>query len=85
MSKKIAIEYPEYLAHSLRLSGKDFENEIKSSSMVKLFEMGKISSGTAAKVLGISRIDFLDLLAKYKVSIFGQDDLNDIIEDINNA
>jgi len=63
MKKTISIEYSESLANLLRLAGKDFENEMKRSALVKLYEMGKISSGMAAKVLELSRIDFLDLLA----------------------
>jgi len=47
--------------------------------------MGKISSGTAGKVLGLNRIEFIDLLSQYNVSIFGQYDLNDLREDIANA
>jgi predicted HTH domain antitoxin len=58
---------------------------IKISSLVKLFELGKVSSGTAAKVLGLTRIDFLDLLARYKVSALGQFDYDDLKEDITNA
>lgn len=85
MNKTISIEYPEFLANSLRLKKKDFQSEMKFSSMVKLFEIGKISSGTAARVLEISRVEFLDLLAKYNVSVFGQSDINDISEDIANA
>jgi hypothetical protein len=37
----IDIEYPESLANSLRLSGKDFETEMKTSSLVKLYETRK--------------------------------------------
>jgi predicted HTH domain antitoxin len=85
MKGVINIEYPESLANSLKLKGKEFESEIKISSLVKLFELGKVSSGTAAKVLGITRIDFLDLLAKYKVSALGQFDYDDLWEDIANA
>jgi predicted HTH domain antitoxin len=85
MKGVINIEYPESLANSLKLKGKEFESEIKISSLVKLFELGKVSSGTAAKVLGITRIDFLDLLAKYKVSALGQFDYDDLREDIANA
>jgi len=85
MNRTINIEYPESLANSLRLNEKDFENEIKISSLVKLFEIGKVSSGTAAKVLGLTRIDFLDLLVKYNVSALGLYDLNDLREDIANA
>lgn len=82
MTKIISVEYPEYLANSLRMSESDFETEMKVSALVKLFELGKVSSGTAAKVLGISRSDFLDLLGKYKVTFFNSDDLK---EDLKNA
>ncbi|HBG88015.1 MAG TPA: Fis family transcriptional regulator [Marinilabiliaceae bacterium] len=82
MNRTISIEYPESLANSLRLETKDFKNEIKTSSLIKLFELGRVSSGTAAKVLGITRVDFLDLLAKYNVSVFCESDLR---EDVINA
>lgn len=85
MDGVINIEYPEYLANSLRMKGKDFEDEIKTSSMVKLFEMGKLSSGTAARVLGLTRLDFFELLEKYKVSPFEPLDINELKEDITNA
>lgn len=85
MKGMITVEYPESLAHSLRLRGKDFENEMKTSSLIKLFEIGRVSSGTAAKVLGLTRLDFLDLLAKYKVSSFGPYDNDDLSDDIANA
>jgi len=58
---------------------------MKTSSLVNLFELGKVSSGVAAKVLGLSRIDFLELLAKYKVSVLGQYDIEDLNQDIANA
>jgi len=85
MKGTINIEYPESLANSLRLSEKEFESEMKTSSLVKLFELGKVSSGVAARVLGLSRVDFLELLAKYNVSVFGAYDANDLHDDIANA
>jgi len=85
MKDVINIGYPKSLANTLRLNEKDFESEIKASSLVKLFELGKISSGVAASVLGLSRIDFIDLLAKYKVSVFGLNDVDDLSDDITNA
>ncbi len=66
----------------MRMNKDDFGKEIKTSSLVKMFELGKVSSGIAAKVLHISRIEFLELLGKYKVSFLNVDDLN---EDLNNA
>jgi len=85
MEKVINIKYPESLANSLKLNEKEFETEIKISSLIKLYELGKVSSGVAARVLALSRIDFLELLAKYKVSSFGVYDADDLQEDIENA
>ena len=85
MKGTIKIEYPESLANTLRISKKNFETEMKTSSLVKLFELGRVSSSVAARVLGISRIDFLELLAKYNVSVFDAHDINDLNEDIANA
>lgn len=82
MAEIISIDYPGYLANSMRMNKDDFGKEMKVSALVKLFELGKVSSGTASKVLRISRVDFLELLAKYKVSFLDTDDLN---EDIENA
>ncbi len=85
MKGMISIKYPESLANSLKMRGKDFEDEMKASSMVKLFEIGKVSSGMAAKVLGLTRMEFFELLAKYKVSPFAQYDIDDLRDDIANA
>ena len=82
MTHVISIEYPEYLANAMRMNKNDFGREIKITSLVKLFELGKISSGTAAQVLQISRVDFLELLDAYKVSFLTVKDLN---RDIYNA
>lgn len=81
----IQIKYPKYLANTLKLNSKDFELEMKVSSLVKLYELGKISSGVAAKVLNISRVEFLELLSKYKVSVFEVYNEDDLSEDIVNA
>ncbi|WP_026043776.1 UPF0175 family protein [Treponema primitia] len=70
MERQITINYPEVLAASLKMASGEFEKEIKTLSMVKLYELGKVSSGMAAKVLDITRIRFLDLLSIYHVSYF---------------
>jgi predicted HTH domain antitoxin len=82
MAQIISVDYPDYLANSMRMSKSEFGREIKLYSLVKLFELGKVSSGTAAKVLELSRVEFLELLVKYKVSFLNSDDLN---EDLQNA
>jgi predicted HTH domain antitoxin len=85
MQKAIHITYPESLANSMQMSNEDFKREIKISALVKLFEIGKVSSAIAAKALGISRVEFLDQLAKYKVSLFSYSDTDELHEDVTNA
>lgn len=85
MNGMINITYPESLANSMKLSIGEFEKEIKLSAMVKLYELGRVSSGVAAKVLGLSRLDFLDIVAQYKVSIIGYSDIEELNNDIMNA
>jgi len=54
-------------------------------SIIKLYELGKISSGVAASVLNISRVEFIELLGKYRVSIFPYEDKAELLEDLQNA
>ncbi|CAN2043492.1 hypothetical protein GMMP1_1110051 [Candidatus Magnetomoraceae bacterium gMMP-1] len=41
---------------------------------LKMFELGKISSGKAAELAGISRLDFIETCSKYHISIFNYTD-----------
>ncbi len=50
----VSIEYPDELRVSLKYKKDEFADEIKKISLIKLYELGKISSGMAAKVLDIS-------------------------------
>jgi predicted HTH domain antitoxin len=70
MEKQIAILYPESLAFSLKMESREFQREIKTVSVLKLYELGKVSSGIAAKILGMSRLEFLDILSFYNISYF---------------
>jgi predicted HTH domain antitoxin len=70
MERQIIVKYPEELAFSLKMGDSEFEKEIRKISLIKLYELGKISSGFAARLLSISRIDFIELLGLYNVSIF---------------
>jgi len=85
MKQSISINYPESLAFSLKMDDKEFKHEIKTISLVKLYEMGKISSGNAAELLNISRVEFLDLLEKYNASYFHKGLENELESDFANA
>ncbi|MGB1204221.1 MAG: UPF0175 family protein [Chitinophagales bacterium] len=85
MQHSISINYPESLAFSLKMEEKEFKSEIKMLSLIKLYELGKISSGLAAELLEIQRIDFLELLEKYNVSYFHNGLEHELENDFLNA
>ena len=57
------------------------EFELNMLLASKLFESGLISSGQGAKMVGLSKKAFIELLGKYNVSIFGYD-LEELQEDL---
>jgi len=85
MQQQLSISYPESLADLLKMNSNEFVSEMKIMSIIKLYELGKISSGNAAKHLGISRIDFLELLGKYNVSFFPHGMEDELEKDLANA
>ncbi len=50
----------------------------------KLYEDGKLTSGQAAEIAGLSKRTFIELLGKYGVSVFSHS-IQDLYEDIANA
>ncbi len=60
------------------------EFDLKMMFASKLFDEGMITSGQGAKVVGITRRSFIELLGKYGVSAF-QTSEDELLQDIANA
>ena len=72
----LRIEYPEELLDPTDQTRESLETLAREALLVRLYDLGKISSGKAAELLGITRWAFLDLLSRYNVSYF--DDSMDV-------
>ena len=55
----LTVPYPDSLPAELRMTKDEFEREARLLLAVRLFAEHKISSGQAADMAGISRVEFL--------------------------
>jgi predicted HTH domain antitoxin len=67
MQNTLTIEYTDELLFTLGVSNEQFSEDAKLLLAAKLYEMGKISSGQAARLAGKSRVEFLFSLARLNV------------------
>ena len=66
----VPVDYSADQRLSLGETKEEFAQELKMLAAVKLYEMGKISSGKAAALAGTDRVTFRLGLSRYRVSVF---------------
>ena len=70
MKKTLTIDYSDEILLALGCSPEQFNEEVKLLVAVKLYELGRLSSGAAAKLADIPKSLFLMKLADYGVDTF---------------
>jgi len=80
----IQIDIPDEVLISLKETAQTAAQELRMAAAVKLFELGKLSSGRAAQLVGLSRVEFLLALGRYQVSPFSLTP-EQLEHDVNNA
>ena len=82
--QKITLDVPDEVLISLKKSPSEFSRDILLLSAIKLYQMGKLSSGRAAQLAGQSRVSFLQNLARFDVPIFDMT-AEELKRDLENA
>ncbi|OZH52382.1 small protein [Hydrocoleum sp. CS-953] len=67
---QLTINIPEETALALKLTPEELSQEMKLIAAIKLYELGRLSSGAAANLAGIPKVLFLTKLADYGVDTF---------------
>ncbi len=81
---EMVIRVPDSLPDALQETPEEFEWEAKMAMAVKLFELGRISSGIAANFVGMDRVAFLLALHTYGVPMINLSE-SELRADMSNA
>lgn len=66
-TKQAVITYPAGLPQTLKLSDREFARELRFLAAAKLYELGRLSSGKAARLAELDRRAFLRELERVGV------------------
>ena len=69
-TEELTIKYPRGFEQAVHLSKEEMEQHIRLMAALKMFELGKVSSGKAAELAGMSRVEFIETCGRYRVSAF---------------
>lgn len=81
---QLIVNYPDQLPDALQQSPTQFEHDAKMAMAVKLYEMKRISSGMAAALVGMERVEFLLDLHRFGVPVIDLSD-DELLMDLANA
>ena len=67
---EITLSIPDEALVALEVNPEQLGAELRLVAAIKLYELGRLSSGAAAKLAGVPRVVFLTKLADYGVETF---------------
>jgi predicted HTH domain antitoxin len=65
--RQIVVDVPEQVLLAEKMDATQFGQELRTLAATKLYELGRLSSGRAAELAGMSRVEFLHCLTRYRV------------------
>jgi len=67
--RQMVLTYPDEFELAVQTTREEMEAQIRLMAALKMFELGKLSSGKAAELAGMSRVEFLESCGRYHVPI----------------
>lgn len=68
--QSIVMNLPDDLAASIEMTPEELASQVRHMAALKMFELGKISTGKAAQLAGLSKLDFIESCASYHIGMF---------------
>ena len=62
-TEELTIRYPAGLERAVHLTKEELEHHLRLMAALKMFELGKLSSGKAAELAGMFELSFLKRVA----------------------
>ena len=81
-AQPLVLNIAEDFMLSIKKTPGELVSEIVLMAAIKMFELGKLSSGKASEMAGISRREFLEKCSMYGVSVFNYSD-DEIAEELS--
>ena len=64
------VNVPQESLLALKITREEFAGSLRMAAAMKYYEMGRLSSGAAARLAGVPRVVFLARLADYGIDTF---------------
>ena len=69
----LQLSLPDGFEQAVHVTSGELEGQVRLMAALKMFELGKLSSGKAAELAGVSRVEFFELCGRYQVPIANYD------------